>query len=415
MMSERYDVIIIGGGAAGLMAAVECAKRGRKTVVFDKNETAGRKLRITGKGRCNLTNNCSADEVIAAVPGNGRFLFGCVNGFTPQDTMSFFEGLGVKLKTERGRRVFPVSDDANEVADALYGAVIKSGATYIKERVQEVLVEAGSVKGVRTARGEYACESVLVACGGASYPGTGSNGDGYKLAEKLGHTVTTVRASLVPLVEAGELCAKMQGLSLKNTGLIVRDNKSGKQGGKVIYSDFGELLFTHFGLSGPVVLSASAHMRDMERGRYTVLLDLKPALDERKLDARLLRDFEENKNKQFQNSLTDLLPKKMIPVVLELSGIPPEKQVNSITKEERQRLLRLLKEFSIEVEGFRPISEAIVTSGGVSTKEINPRDMQSKLVQGLHFAGEVIDVDAYTGGFNLQIAFSTGFAAGQVM
>ncbi len=410
MKADSFDVIIIGAGAAGLMAAGVCAGRGRTVAVFDKNEKAGRKLRITGKGRCNVTNDCSPREVIEAATGNGKFLYGAVNSFTPQDTMAFFESRGVPLKTERGKRVFPMSDDANDIADALYAFAREKGAVFIRAAVTEIIAEGGRVAGVRANGRTYQAKSVLNACGGSSYPGTGSNGDGVRLAAKLGHTITEIRPSLVPLVEDGDICREMQGLSLKNTGLTVKDKSD-----KAVYHDFGELLFTHFGLSGPIALSASAHMTESAANAYTLELDLKPALDEKKLDARLLRDFEENRNRIFANSLDALLPKSMIPVVVRLSGIEPEKMCNAITKEERRRLLTLLKHFEIKIEGFRPISEAIITAGGVAVNEVNPKDMSSKLVEGLYFAGEVLDVNAYTGGFNLQIAFSTGYAAGMNM
>lgn len=322
--------------------------------------------------------------------------------------MAFFEGLGVPLKTERGRRVFPVSDSAHDIADALerYAA----GAAIVREAVTAVLVENGEAVGVRTAAGEYRGRGVILCCGGASYPGTGSNGDGYKLAAALGHTIVKPTPSLVPLVERGPWCRQLMGLSLRNCGVKV--TQRGKK--KPVYEDFGELLFTHFGLSGPTILSASAHLHPMEPGKYTVHVDLKPALSEQQLDARLLRELEAHKNKIFANSLEGLLPQKLIPVAVERSGIPGETRCHSVTKEQRRALLALLKDFSVEIEGFRPIAEAIVTSGGVSLKEIDPRTMESKRVKGLYFAGEMIDADAYTGGYNLQIAFATGRLAGSV-
>ena len=410
-VGNNYDVIVVGGGAAGLMAAGVCAERGRRTAVFEKNEKLGRKLRITGKGRCNVTNNCTVQEVIACTTRGGKFLYGALSAFPPEETMRFFENLGIPLKTERGRRVFPVSDRADDIADALAGFARENGAQAVREPVQSVLAEGGKVLGVRTSRGEYRAGSVLLACGGASYPGTGSNGDGYRLARALGHTVGPVVPSLVPLVEQGGDCSQMMGLSLRNCGVkVTRQDRK-----KPVYEDFGELLFTHFGLSGPTILSASAHMHPMEAGLYTIHLDLKPALSEIQLDARLLRDFEKNKNRIFANSLDELLPQKLIPIAVRRSGIPGETRCHSITREERQAFGRLLKDFPIRISGFRPLAEAIVTSGGVSLKEVDPRTMESKLVKGLYFAGELLDVDAYTGGYNLQIAFSTGHLAGSFL
>ncbi len=403
------DVIVIGGGAAGLMAAGTAASGGRRVLLLDKNERLGRKLRITGKGRCNVTNDCSVEEAVGAIPHGGRFLYGAFSGFPPRAVMDFFEGLGVPLKTERGRRVFPVSDKADDIADALTGFAIGAGVRVRRETALEIWTENGTVSGVRTEKGFYKAESVLIACGGASYPGTGSNGDGFRLAAGAGHTVRPAVPSLVPLVEQGGLCARMMGLSLRNCGVTV--TQQGRK--KPVYEDFGELLFTHFGLSGPTVLSASAHMRPMEPGRYTVHIDLKPALEEQKLDARILRDLEKNKNRQFENALDELLPQKLIPVAVERSGIPGSTRCHSVTKEQRRRFAALLKDFTVEIQGFRPLAEAIVTSGGVSLKEIDPRTMGSKLVKGLYFAGEVIDADAYTGGYNLQIAWSTGRLAGE--
>lgn len=405
---KTYDVLIVGGGPAGLMAAGTALGRGLSVCLLDKNRQLGRKLRITGKGRCNVTNNCPVEEAVAACPRGGKFLYGALSAFSPQDTMAFFEGLGVPLKTERGRRVFPVSDSAHDIADALerYAA----GAAIVREAVTAVLVENGEAVGVRTAAGEYRGRGVILCCGGASYPGTGSNGDGYKLAAALGHTIVKPTPSLVPLVERGPWCRQLMGLSLRNCGVKV--TQQGKK--KPVYEDFGELLFTHFGLSGPTILSASAHLHPMEPGKYTVHVDLKPALSEQQLDARLLRELEAHKNKIFANSLEELLPQKLIPVAVERSGIPGETRCHSVTKEQRRALLALLKDFSVEIEGFRPIAEAIVTSGGVSLKEIDPRTMESKRVKGLYFAGEMIDADAYTGGYNLQIAFATGRLSGSV-
>lgn len=402
------DAIVVGGGAAGMMAAITAAERGRSVLVIEKNSQLGRKLRITGKGRCNVTNNCDPRTVIESTPGNGRFLYGAVNAFPPEETMRFFELLGVPLKTERGNRVFPVSDNAHDIADALQRRLKALHVLVVQGCVRSVLTENGAVTGVGTDAKTYCAPAVLLACGGVSYPGTGSNGDGARLAASLGHTVVPLRPSLVALESVDPDCPAMQGLSLRNCGVTVRDNKKKK----TLYTDFGELLFTHFGLSGPTVLSASAHMRDMAPGRYTVILDLKPALTPEQLDQRLLRDLEKNKNRNFSNALNELLPQKMIPVVVRRSGIPPEEKCNGITRTQRAGLLDVLKHFSVEISGFAPLSGAIVTAGGVSVKEIDPKTMRSKLVQGLYFAGEVIDVDAYTGGFNLQIAFSTGRAAG---
>lgn len=398
-----YDMIIVGAGAAGLMAAGTALQNGKKVMVFDKNDKLARKVRITGKGRCNVTNDCDPAGVISACIGNGRFLYSAVHSFSPADTMGFFESMGMPLKTERGNRVFPVSDDANDIADALerYSA----GAEVMRKAVAGVLVQDGAVTGVICSGKEYRAPKVLIATGGCSYKATGSTGDGYRFARELGHTVVEPRPSLVGLTADSEDCAAMQGLSMKNCGLKL------VKSGKTVYEDFGEMLFTHFGISGPMVLSASAHIRE-EPSAYRVILDIKPALTEEQLDLRILRDFEKNANKNFANSLSELLPQKMIDVIIGRSGIPADKKCNSVTKEERKRLLGLLKTFEIEVSGFRPVNEAIITAGGVSVKEINPKTMESKIVRGLYFAGEVIDVDAYTGGFNLQIAFSTGYLAG---
>ena len=403
---EQFDTLVVGGGAAGLMAAGMAVSLGKSVCLFDKNKVLGRKVRITGKGRCNVTNNCPVEEVVAACPRGGKFLYGALSAFSPADTMAFFQELGVPLKTERGRRVFPQSDSAHDIANALERWA--KDAQVVREPVNQVLTENGRVVGVKTPQGTYHGRSVILACGGASYPGTGSNGDGFRLAKALGHTIVEPTPSLVPLVERGDWCQRMMGLSLRNCGVKV--TAKGKK--KPVYEDFGELLFTHFGLSGPTILSASAHLRPMEPGKFTVWIDLKPALDQNQLDARLVRELEGHKNKIFANSLEELLPQKMIPVVVERSGIPGETRCHSVTKEQRRKLCELLKNFSLEVEGFRPIAEAIVTSGGVSLKEVNPKTMESKLVEGLYFAGEVLDADAYTGGYNLQIAFATGRLAG---
>ena len=406
----RTDLIVVGGGAAGMMAAGRAAELGLSVCLVEKNERLGRKLAITGKGRCNITNNCTVQELVASVPSNGRFLYGAVSAFTPQDTMAFFESLGVPVKTERGNRVFPVSDRALDVAQALEGWLRRNGCRVVRGEADSLLLEGEAAVGVRMKDSSVLHGgAVLVACGGVSYPGTGSTGDGFRLAEQAGHTVTPLRPSLVPLIAGEEDCAELMGLSLRNIGLSVWDRKKKKE----IYSDFGELLFTHFGLSGPVILSASSHIREMDPGRYEARIDLKPALTPEQLDARLRRDFGENKNRDFANSLGALLPRKLIPVAVRRSGIPGTLKCNAITREMRWDFLRLLKCFPFTVEGFRPIAEAIVTSGGVSVKELQPKTMESKLVRNLYFAGEVIDVDAYTGGFNLQIAFSTGRAAAE--
>lgn len=399
------DTIIIGGGAAGCVAAVLAARLGKSVLLLEKNDRIGRKLRITGKGRCNVTNNCSNDELMRNIPVNGRFLYSAFSGFGTADTMSFFEELGVPLKTERGNRVFPVSDKAEDIVNALADELKRLRVTIINRRAESLIIEDGMCRGVRAGGDEYRSASVLVACGGKSYPNTGSTGDGYILARSAGHTVTELKPSLVPLVSPDSYCSELMGLSLRNVTLRLMD------GEKCIYSELGEMLFTHFGVSGPLVLSASSHIRDMKPNRYSLLIDLKPGLDKERLDARIQRDFGENLNRDFINGIRKLLPSKLIPVIARLSGIGTERKINSITKEERHRLGELIKAFPVRISGFRPIDEAIITSGGVSVKEINPKTMESKLVPGLFFAGEVIDADAYTGGFNLQIAFSTANAA----
>ncbi len=402
-------VIVIGAGAAGLMAAGIAAKRGLNVKILEKNNKTAKKVRITGKGRCNVTNDCSElSELISNVPVNGRFLYSAFSSFMPQDTMNFFEGLGVPLKTERGRRVFPESDSAHDIAEALTRFAIKNGAKIIYSSVNDISVADG-VFSVATDSGEvHVAEKVIIATGGKSYPLTGSVGDGYIFAEKLGHTVIEPKPSLVPLTAHEGFCTDLMGLSLRNVTVTVIDKEKNKE----IFSEFGEMLFTHFGVSGPLILSASSHMRDMKKGKYAVSIDLKPALTVEQLDARILRDFSESLNKNFINSLNSLLPKKLVPVIVKLSGIAPSTKTNQITKEQRRKLADLLKDLRITVKGFRPIDEAIITSGGVKTSEINPKTMESKLVNGLFFAGEVIDTDAYTGGFNLQIAFSTANLAG---
>lgn len=407
------DVLIIGGGAAGLMAAGTVSMTGKSVTVLERNDRPARKVMITGKGRCNVTNNCTElDKLIENVPQNGRFLYSAFSNFMPSDTMELFEDMGVPLKTERGGRVFPVSDKAVDIVDALVSFATDDGAQIVKGRAKELIIENGTVKGAVTYDGEKIfAEKVLIATGGKSYPATGSTGDGYELAKQAGHTVTELKPSLVSLVCHEGFCTDLQGLALKNVSMNVIDSVTNKE----IYKDFGEMLFTHFGVSGPMILSAGAHMRNMQRGRYKIYVDMKPGLSYEQLDARILRDFSENNNKNFINSLGGLLPRKMIPVAVKLSGIKPTEKVNQITKEQRHKFAEVLKKFKITVNDFSPIEEAIVTSGGVKVSEIDPKTMESKIVKNLYFAGEVIDVDAYTGGFNLQIAFSTGRLAGENM
>lgn len=407
MKNTTSDLIVIGGGAAGLMAAGLAAADGATVTVLERNDRTGWKLSLTGKGRCNVTNNASVREVIANIPRNGRFLYSALTTFPPRKVMELFESLGVPLKTERGNRVFPVSDKAGDIVEALRRLCRRGNTAIVKARAAKLLTEDGRVTGVKTAQGAvYPGHNVLIATGGLSYPVTGSDGDGYRLAAELGHNIKTPRPSLVPLEAEGDDCPRMQGFSLKNVGLRVVDKD-----GKKVYEDFGEMLFTHFGVSGPIILSASAHMRDFESNSYTLYIDLKPALTEETLDKRLLRDFEKYSNREFRNALTDLAGRSMIPVLVERSGISPETKVNSVTREQRRALLELLKAFPVKITGPRPIEEAIITSGGVDTREIDPRTMMSKLVPGLYFAGEVMDLDAYTGGFNLQIAWSTAYVA----
>ena len=399
------DVVVIGGGASGMMCSAVAAERGLDVILLEPNKVLGRKLRITGKGRCNVTNNCDIKDFLTNIPGDGRFLYSALNRLSPRDTMELFESLGLKLKTERGNRVFPVSDNANDVAGTLQRYMHQNGVRIEHCSAKHILTENSAVIGVQTDAGVIDCRAAVICTGGLSYPLTGSKGAGYKMAQELGHTVTECRPSLVPLESDDDYCAQMQGFSLRNVTL------SAFEDGKLIYKELGEMLFTHFGVSGPLVLSASSHMRNFGKANYTLSIDLKPALDEKKLDARLLRDFEKYANRDFANSLGDLAGKAMIPVLIELSGIPADTKVNSITREQRHALLTLFKNFPVSISGPRPIDEAIVTSGGVSTKEINPRTMESKLISGLHFAGEVMDLDAYTGGFNLQIAWSTAYTA----
>lgn len=403
------DIIIIGGGAAGCFAAVHAARFGKSVLLFEKNEKLGRKLRITGKGRCNVTNNSDVQEHLKNIPVNQRFMYSAFSVFDAYNTMDFFEEIGIPLKTERGNRVFPVSDNADDIADALASEMKKSGVKVINKRVTKILTENNVCKGVKAGGEEYYAESVLIACGGKSYPNTGSTGDGYSLAESVGHTITEIKPSLVPLVSPDKYCAEMMGLSLRNVTLNLYDRD------KLIYSELGEMLFTHFGVSGPLVLSASSHIREISPDRYRILIDLKPALSPEQLDARIQRDFAENLNRDFINGIRKLLPAKLIPVAVRLSGISPEQKINSVTKEQRHKFGELIKAFPVRISGFRPVDEAIITSGGISVKEINPKTMESKIIDGLFFAGEVIDIDAYTGGFNLQIAFSTAYSAALYM
>ncbi len=412
---KKTDCIVIGAGAAGMMCAGKLAERGKSVLVIERNERVGRKLMITGKGRCNVTNACSMlNELIEAVPTNGRFLYSAFSRFMPSDTMDFFEELGVPLKVERGNRVFPVSDKAVDIVDALGGFMKKSGVKRIAGRVKEFIFnennETPLITGVRTYEGEeFFASSFVVATGGVSYPLTGSTGDGYELAKQAGHTVTQPQASLVPLETAESFCAELQGLALKNVSLKLRD----KDGFADIYEDFGEMLFTHFGVSGPVILSASAHMRDADKTKYEIVIDLKPGLSVTQLDSRIQRDIAKYSNKAAVNAFNELLPRAMIPVILDLCGIPHEMKANQLTREMRAEFVMCLKELKLNVRAFRPIEEAIITCGGVSVGEIEPKTMRSKKCANLFFAGEVIDVNAYTGGFNLQIAFSTGFIAGE--
>ena len=400
------DLVVIGGGPAGMLCAAMAAQRGLAVTLLDRNLQLGRKLRITGKGRCNVTNACDTKEFMANIPGDGRFLYSAMSRFGTREVMAFFEGLGVPLKVERGNRVFPVSDNANDIADALARLCSSLGVKTVRTSAREILTENGAVCGVLTEQGRIDCRAAALCTGGRSYPKTGSDGAGYRMASQLGHTVNPTRPSLVPLTSDDPWCARMQGFSLRNVTL------SAYEDGRLIFRELGEMLFTHVGVSGPLVLSASAKMRHMGSVEYRLLIDLKPALDEKKLEARILRDLEENPKRSFHNLLGGLAGRSMVPVLEELTGIPGEQRCTDFTREQRQKLIRILKAFPVHVSGTRPIDEAIVTSGGVSTREVDPRSMESKLVKGLYFAGEVLDLDAYTGGFNLQIAWCTGFVAG---
>jgi len=406
-LSKR--VIVIGAGAAGLIAAGKASERGNDVLLLEKNDQVGKKLMISGKGRCNITNNTDIEGLIQNVPGNGNFLYSSFYTFSNADLLELLHGEGLETKVERGGRIFPVSDDAHDVVQLLQSYTEKKGAKIqLNAPVDGIVVNNGSITGVKLKDNSFIeCSSVILATGGASYPGTGSTGDGYRMAQKLGHTIIPLKPSLVPLVAVEKWVSELQGLSLKNISITIIDKK-----GRKIYSDFGEMLFTHFGVSGPVILSCSRHILQYDYRNVNLVIDLKPALDEDKLDTRLQRDFEKFSRKQFKNSLDELLPQKMIPVAIMLSQIPEDKPVNQISKNERRTLVKLLKNFTLEIAGSRPIMEAIVTAGGICTDEINPSTMESKLVKGLFLAGEVIDVDGYTGGFNLTIAFSTGYTAG---
>lgn len=406
----KYDVAVIGGGPAGMLAAGTAASMGRRTILIEKNEKLGKKLFITGKGRCNVTNDADFDEFMKNIPQNSKFFYSAFSSFSNNDLVQLLEQLGLKTKVERGGRVFPQSDKSSDVIKALdkYLKMYKA-EVLLNTRVMAVQQSEGSVSGVKVQNGEILeCSSVIICTGGVSYPQTGSTGDGYDMAKKAGHTVNTLVPSLVPLVAKDAFIKDLQGLSLKNVKITALAD------GKQVYEDFGEMLFTHYGLSGPIILSASFYVSDhlKKKNAIAVKIDLKPALSEEELDKRIIRDFEKNTNKQFKNSLDELLPQKLIPVIIALTGIDEAKEIHQITKEERKSLVKLLKGLIVNVEGTRPIEEAIVTSGGINLKEINPKTMESKLIKGLYFAGEVIDLDAFTGGFNLQIAFSTGYVAG---
>ena len=406
-MSKK--IVVIGGGAAGMMAALSAAEQGAQVTLLEPNERLGKKLNITGKGRCNVTNNTDIEGLLANIPCNGKFLYSAFNRFNSADVMAFFEKLGVPLKTERGNRVFPVSDSAFDISAALERRLKALKVQVLRDRASALKIEDGAVCGVVGERGRYSAQAVVLATGGVSYPATGSTGDGHRMAAEAGHTVTPLQGSLVPLqgiIAAGIPCVRLQGLSLRNVSLTVFETD------KKIYTDFGELLFTHFGVSGPLVLSASAHLRHWDREQYRLSIDLKPALDREKLEARILRDLGENPNRDFEKILAGLVPHSMVPVILERLEIPAGLKANSVTKAQRRALEELLKGFTVSVTGPRPVAEAIVTSGGVKVNQVQPSTMESKLTPGLYFAGEILDVDAYTGGFNLQIAWSTGHLAG---
>lgn len=410
-------VIVIGGGPAGMMSAITSAENGNKVILIEKMQSLGRKLLITGKGRCNITSSLSMDEFIKNTPGNGMFLYSVYKNYTNTDIIDFLKRQGLEVKEERGNRIFPITDKSQDVLKCFTKRLKKLNVEILlNQKVNEIIVKDGSVAGVKLQDKIINTDKIILATGGKSYPLTGSTGDGYKMVEKLGHTVTKIKPSLVPLeIFEKDTCKEMQGLSLRNVEIKLKDIEKNK----IIYEDFGEMLFTHFGVSGPTILSSSAHLvryknidELLKNKKIKLSIDLKPALSEEKLDERILRDFNEIKNKQFKNSLDKLLPQKLINIIIERSGINPQKQVNEIKKEERRNLVKLLKNFEVTIKGFRPIDEAIITSGGINIKEINPKTMESKIVNGLYFAGEIIDVDSYTGGFNLQIAYSTGYTAG---
>ena len=414
-------VVVIGGGPAGMMSAIIAKEAGNKVILIEKMKSLGRKLLITGKGRCNITSSLPMEEFIKNTPGNGKFLYSAFNSFSNEDIINFIKEEGLEVKEERGNRIFPITDKSQDVLDCFIRRLKKDKVEiHYNERVEEILYDEKDgkkiVTGVKTSNGKIEADKVIIATGGKSYPLTGSTGDGYSLAQKLGHTITNLKPSLVPVeIFEKSICKKLQGLSLKNVSIKVVDNENKKE----IYFDFGEMIFTHFGVSGPIILSSSSHLvryknidEKLKNKNIKLVIDFKPALSEEKLEARVLRDFQEFKNKQYKNSLDKLLPQKLIPVIIELSNINENSKVNEITKEERKELVILLKNFTLTLEKFRPIEEAIITSGGVNIKEINPKTMESKLVQNLYFAGEIIDVDSYTGGFNLQIAYSTGYVAG---
>ena len=403
-----FDVLIIGGGPAGMIAAITAARAGRQVVLLEKNDRLGKKLLITGKGRCNVTNDCTADEVLKNTPRNGKFLFSAMAAFPPERAMQFFEDAGCALKTERGNRVFPTTDRSQTVLDALQRELKAAGVIVKTAKVLSIERDENGVIGAATTSGFFESKNIILATGGASYPATGSTGDGYQFAKTLGHTIVEPAGSLVPLETAGPDAPDMQGLALKNVAVKLLNPK-----GKAVYKDFGEMLFTHFGISGPTVLSASAHIGKGEGWKLSI--DLKPALEEHKLDDRILRDLEMYQNRSMENALTDLLPRSMIPVVLRRIGVAGSLQANSFTKQNRRALVELLKNFTLDITGKRPVAEAIITSGGVKCGEIDPKTMESKKVPGLYFAGEIIDCDAYTGGFNLQIAWATGVAAGKAV
>lgn len=407
---KKPTVLVVGGGASGMMAAISAAESGAKVLLLERNPRMGRKIMITGKGRCNVTNDTDLSGLISATIGNGRFLYSAFTAFSPQDMASFLQKEGLPVKVERGNRVFPVSDRAVDVVDCLVNKVRALGILVLHGRAKKLLLSEDSVAGIVTEDGKFLqADRVILCTGGASYPGTGSTGDGYHLARQAGHTVTPLRPSLVPLESPDPSCKEMQGLSLRNVRLQLLDKKKKK----VLFSDFGEMLFTHFGVSGPLVLSASSHIKQMEAGRYGLELDLKPALDEAQLDSRLVRDFTKYQNRDFHHLFDDLLPRKMIPVFVKRLEMEPACKGNQVTREMRTKIVRELKRFQLPVSNFRPLEEAIVTAGGVSVKEIDPKTMASKRIKNLYFAGELLDVDAYTGGFNLQIAWSTGFLAGK--